>query len=88
MSWGTYVREMLVVVHVVKMWRHYLLGRKFTIIIDQQVLRHLLEQKIVTLEQQKFMIKLLGFEYYIVYQPDKENKVVDVLSKKEGSSMI
>ena len=34
------------------------------------------------------MIKLLGFEYDIVYQLEKENKVVDALSRKEGSSML
>ncbi|KAI9161896.1 hypothetical protein LWI28_021814 [Acer negundo] len=62
--------------------------RKFTIITDQQALRHLLEQKIVTPEQQKFLVKLLGFEYDIVYQPSRENKVADVLSRKEGSSIL
>ena len=34
------------------------------------------------------MVKLLGFEYNIVYQPKKENKVVDALFEKEGSSML
>ena len=65
-----------------------MLGRRFTIVTDQLPLRHLLEQKIVTLEQQKFLVKLLGFEYDIVYQPGKENKVADALSRKEGSPML
>ncbi|KAI9169620.1 hypothetical protein LWI28_015088 [Acer negundo] len=64
------------------------LYRKFTIITDQQALRHLLEHKIVTPEQQKFLVKLLGFEYDIVYQPGKENKVANALSRKEGSSIL
>ena len=34
------------------------------------------------------MIKLLGYEYNIVYRPGKDNKVVDALSRKEGSSII
>ena len=34
------------------------------------------------------MVKLLGFEYKIIYQPRKENKVVDALSQKEGSPML
>ena len=87
-AWSTYAREMLAVVYAVKVWRPYLLGRKFIIVTDQQALRHLLEQKIVTPEQQKFMVKLLGFEYDIIYQPGKENKVADALSRKEGSAMI
>ena len=87
-AWSTYAREMLAVVHAVKVWRPYLLGRKFTIITDQQALRHMLQQKIVTPEQQKFLVKLLGFEYEIVYQPGKENKVADALSRKEGSAVL
>ncbi|XP_038977863.1 uncharacterized protein LOC120108346 [Phoenix dactylifera] len=87
-AWGTYARELLALVHAVKVWRLYLLGKKFTIVTDQQALRHLLEQKIVTPEQQKFLVKLLGFEYNIVYQPGKENKVADALSRKEGSPML
>ncbi|KAK0596732.1 hypothetical protein LWI29_018486 [Acer saccharum] len=87
-AWSSYAREMLVVVHAIKVWRPYLLGRKFTIITDQQALRHLLEKKIVTPEQQKFLVKLLGFEYDIVYQPGRENKVADALSRKEGSSIL
>ncbi|KAL5796687.1 hypothetical protein ACOSQ2_001507 [Xanthoceras sorbifolium] len=87
-AWSTYAREMLAVIHAVKVWRPYLMGRKFTIVTDQQALRHLLQQKIVTPEQQKFMVKLLGFEYDIVYQPGKENKVADALSRKEGSPMM
>ena len=87
-AWSTYAREMLAMVHAVKMWRPYLLDRKFTIVTNQQALRHLLQQKIVTPEQQKFLVKLLGFEYDIVYQPGKENKVADALSRREGSTTL
>lgn len=81
-EWSTYAREMLAVVHAEKMWRPYLLGHKFTIVTDQQALRHLLQQKILTTEQQK----CLGFEY--VCQSGKENKVANALSRREGSSLL
>ena len=42
-AWNTYTREMLAMVYAVKVWRPYLLGRKFTINTNQQALRHLLE---------------------------------------------
>lgn len=42
----------------------------------------------MTIEKQKFLVKLLGFEYNIVYQPGEENRVVDALSRKEGSPLL
>lgn len=64
---STYVREMYAITESVKKWRQYLLGRKFHIFTDQQSLRSLLHQTIQTPEQQKWLTKLLGFDYAIHY---------------------
>ena len=47
-----------------------------------------LEQRISSLEQQKWVTKLFGYDYEIIYKRGKENVVVDALSRKyeeEGS---
>lgn len=49
-------------------------------------LRYLLEHKITTPEQQKWIAKLVEFDYEIVYRPGKENTVVDALSRREADS--
>lgn len=41
-AWNIYAKEMLVVVHTMKKWWHFLLSRKFVIVTDQQAFRHLL----------------------------------------------
>lgn len=41
--WSTYNKEMLTLIEKVKLWRPYLLGRRFTICTDQVSLHHLLE---------------------------------------------
>ena len=87
-SWLTYAREMLVVVQAIQTWRPYLLGRKFFIQTDQRSLKYFLEQRIVTPEQQKWVSKLLGYDYEIIYKPGKENSVVDALSCKVGSPCL
>lgn len=44
----------------------------------------MLEQQITTPEQQKWIAKRVGFDYEIVYRPEKENSVADALSRREA----
>ena len=78
---STYHREMFAITQAVSKWRQYLLGRKFTIITDQQSLRSLTNQTIQTPEQQKWLTKLVGFDFHIVYRPGKQNAAADALSR-------
>ncbi|KAF2325566.1 hypothetical protein GH714_030427 [Hevea brasiliensis] len=84
-SWSTYAREMLTIVQAVQIWRPYLMGRKFFIQTDQHSLKYFLEQRIVTPEQQKWVSKLLGYDYEIIYKPGNENLAADTLSRMVGS---
>ncbi|CAL9231368.1 unnamed protein product [Arabidopsis halleri] len=87
-NWSTYAREMLAIVVAVRTWRPYLLGRRFTIQTDQRSLRFLLEQRILTPEQQKWMSKLDGYDYAITYKPGVTNKVADALSRRSHSPCL
>jgi hypothetical protein len=83
-----YEKEMLAILHAVDLWCPYLLGQHFQIKMDHQSLKYFLEQWISSLEQQKWVTKLFGYDYEIIYKKGKENVVVDALSRKyeeEGS---
>ncbi|KAA0033667.1 transposon Tf2-1 polyprotein isoform X1 [Cucumis melo var. makuwa] len=73
----------MVVVLSVQRWRHYLLGRKFSILSDQKALKFLLEQREVQPQFQKWLTKLLGYDFEILYQLGLLNKAADALSRVE-----
>jgi hypothetical protein len=77
-----YKKEILSILHTVDLWRPYLLGQHFQIKTDHQSLKYFLEQRLSSLEQHKWVTKLFGYEYEIIYKKIKDNVVVDALSKK------
>jgi hypothetical protein len=77
-----YEKEMLDMLHAVDLWHHYLLGKCFHIKTDHQSLKYSLEQHHSSPEQQKWVTKLFGCDYEIVYKKGKDNVVVDALSRK------
>lgn len=78
---STYHREIFAITQAVSKWRQYLLGRQFTILTDQQSLRNLTTQTIQTPEQQKWLTKLVGYDFSILYRPGKHNAAADALSR-------
>lgn len=52
--------ELLALVTIVQKWRPYLLGQTFKIKTDQQALKFLLEQKVGTKVQHKWIYKIVG----------------------------
>lgn len=79
---STYEKELVAPVFAVKKWRPYLLGHPFKIKTNHQSLKFLLEQKIRTPMQQRWVSKLLGYNFLVEYKKGKDNKVVDALSRR------
>ena len=83
-----YEKELMALVLSVKKWRPYLFGQNFVIKIDQQSLKHLLEQRIGTPMQHKWISKLLGYHFVVEFKRDKENLVADALSRQVDTDLI
>ncbi|WVZ01772.1 hypothetical protein V8G54_022578 [Vigna mungo] len=83
---STYIRELCAITTAVQKWRQYLLGRHFVIQTDQRSIKELLSQTLLTLEQQKYLFKLLGFDFEIQYRPGKSNAAADALSRLDAST--
>ncbi|XP_070665927.1 uncharacterized protein [Malus domestica] len=85
---STYERELIAIVSAVKKWHNYLQGRHFIIKTDHSSLKYFLSQRTNTPFQQKWVAKLLGFDYEIQYRQGHDNIVADALSRVVGSSQL
>lgn len=79
---SVYDKEMFAVLYAIDKWRPYLLGNSFTILTDHQTLKHLLDQRISTPSQHKWLAKLMGYDYKIEYRAGSLNTVPDLLSRQ------
>jgi len=73
----------LAVVFVVERWRNYLLNRYFIVKTNHYNLMYLLDQRLTTKFHQKWLVKLMEFDFSIEYRKGQENMVVDALSRTE-----
>ena len=74
---------MLAIIHALAKWQHYLLGSKILIRTDHNNLQYLLQQKILSTEQHKWIEKIATFDMEILHKRGKDNVVVDALSRKD-----
>jgi hypothetical protein len=80
-NYVTHDLELAAIVHTLKMWRHYLLGRKFVLMTYHYGLRYLFDQPKLNARQARWMALLSEFDFEIKHVKGKENKVVDDLSR-------
>ncbi|GJX17947.1 putative mitochondrial protein, partial [Tanacetum coccineum] len=76
-----YEKEFMAVVAGLGKWKGYLFDGHFKIRTDHFSLKYLLDQKLTTPFQLKWIPKLLGYDYEIVYKRGVDNVVADALSR-------
>lgn len=89
---STYEKELVTLVSAVLKRRHYLFGWGFVVRTNQRNLKYLLDQKVGTPMQQKWIAKLLAFDFIMEYKKGSESRVTDSLFRKvqegEGALML
>jgi hypothetical protein len=67
-----YEKEMMEILHALKKWRPYLIGRHFKVKTDDDSLKYFLEQRLSSKEQQKWVTKILGYDFKIIYKKGRK----------------
>ncbi|KAK8616657.1 hypothetical protein V6N13_116627 [Hibiscus sabdariffa] len=85
LNYPTHDLELAAIVFALKIWRHYLYGKKCHMFTDHKSLKYLLTQKYLNLRQRRWMKLLKDYDLVIDYHPGKANVVADALSRKLNS---
>jgi len=75
-------KEMMIGVHFLQAWRHYLLGKIFIVKIDNVVKSYFSTQPNLSPKQEQCQDFLVEFNMTIDYQPSKLNALADSISRK------
>jgi hypothetical protein len=59
---------MLAILLAIKTWHPYLIGRHCKVKTDHDCLKYFLEQRLSSEEKQKWVTKMLGYDFEIIYK--------------------
>ena len=81
-NYATHDLDLAGIVHALKMWRCYLMGRRFELMKDHCGLKYLIDHPTLNARKARWLEFLCEIYFEIKHIKRKENKVVDALSRK------
>jgi hypothetical protein len=76
------------VVHALKIWRHYIIGKRCEVYSDHKSLKYIFTQPNLNLRQRRWLELIKDYDLGINYHPSKANVVVDALSRRTHLNML
>jgi hypothetical protein len=80
--YGNHDYELATIVHALKKWRKYLMGKRFELRIDYNGLKYLFDQPTLNARQSRWLEFLCKYEFDIKNIKGKAEKVFDALSRR------
>ena len=80
-NYPVHEKELLAIVHAIKLWRIYLEGQKFAVITDHASLEYIKSQTNLSKRQAHWLEVLQASSFDVKYKPGKTNVVADALSR-------
>jgi hypothetical protein len=81
-KYPTHDIELLVVIHTLKVWRHYLLGNLVHIYTNHKSLKYLFTQPDLNMRQRRWLELIKDYKLEVHYHSSKANVIADALSRK------
>jgi hypothetical protein len=80
--YATHDLELAAIVHALRKWRHYLMGKSFELRTNHNGLKYLFDQPTLNARQSRWLEFLSEYDFDIKHIKVKENKVVDALRRR------
>jgi hypothetical protein len=87
-NYPTHDLELAAVVHALKIWRHYLIGKRCELYTDYKSLTYIFTQSNLNLRQRRWLELIKDYDLGINYHPRKANVVADALSRRSHVSQL
>jgi hypothetical protein len=84
----THDLELATVVHTLKIWMHYLMGKRCELYTDHKSLKYIFTQLNLNLRQRRWLELIKDYDLGINYHPGKANVVADALSQRSHVSQL
>jgi hypothetical protein len=80
--------ELAVVVHALKIWRHYIIGKRCEVYSDHESLKYIFTLPDLDLRQRRWLELIKDYDLGINYHPGKASGVADALSRRSHLNML
>jgi hypothetical protein len=87
-KYPTHDLELAVVVHALKIWRHYIIGKRCEIYSYHKSLKYIFTQPDLNLRQPRQLELIKHYDLGNNYHPGKANIVADALSRMSHLNML
>jgi hypothetical protein len=87
-NYPTHDLELAVVVHALKIWRHYFMGKICELYTDHKSFKYIFTQSDLNLRQRRWLELIKDYDRGINYHPVKANAVADALSRRSHVSQL
>jgi hypothetical protein len=87
-KYPTHDLELTVVVHALKVWRHYIIGKRCEVYSDHKSLKYIFTRPDLNLRQRRWLELIKDYDLGINYHPGKANIIADALSRRSHVNML